>query len=66
MEKKVKPYISDFNIYIYIYIYIYVDMCSPYLFIFFAILFFFQGRKRLTFFEHMSNFVISKDEFDFK
>ena len=52
------------SMYIYIYIYIYTYMLTHVLLIysFFSNLFF-QERKKLTFFEHVSAFIICRDEF---
>ena len=68
-------------IYIYIYVYswhvnplsnfhVHIYTCwhmfSLFIQIFFCYPFFFQGRKRLTFFEHVLAFIICRDEFDFR
>ena len=43
--------------------YIYILTHDLFIYFFF---FFCQGRKMLTFFEHVSTFIIHKDEFDFR
>ena len=50
----------------YIYIYMLTHVLLIYSILFFLLTFFFQGRKKLTFFEHVSAFIICKDEFDFR